>query len=224
MKPVLTLLLSALALGPLARAQSGEATVELRVLAFPRVEEERPIEILAGESTLEISPPSNRLSEPVKAPAQATWNVGHQAIDDQGQSRFESLGKGRAGKSPRQILILLRKGPKNEDGFRVLAFDDGPGHFKERQVFFLNLAHEPIAGDVGDVKFALKPAQHTVITPKANQGENLCHASLLRQDGEKWRPFMTSNWPLRDGTRGLILVYNDPATSKIRMHTIRDVP
>ncbi len=216
MKTLILFLLSTL----LSFAQ--ENNVSLRLMAFPRSADDSPVQLNLGERTIDVQLAANCLSDPYTVPAMEAWDFGQRTTDGEGKSTFESWGRGKARSAKRQIVILLRKGPKNADGFRVLTLNDGPKHFDERQLLFYNLSLEDIAGEVGGVKFALKPAQHKVITPKADQGKDLCHASLLLMKNDKWRPFMESNWPLKKDTRGLIFLYTDPATSKVRLHTIRD--
>ena len=201
---------------------SQDDTVSLRILAFPRIADDSPVELLVGDRTIPIKLASNRLSDPYKVAAQSAWNFGIKDTGDDGKPSFKSYGSGTAKDTQQQIVVLLRRGLKNSDGFRVLSYADGPRHFKERQIMFLNLALENVAGEVGGEKFALKPAQNTVISPKADQGKDLCHAKLLLERKGKWRPFMESNWPLKPDTRGLIFLYTDPKSSKVRLHTIRD--
>lgn len=204
-----------------APAQQAQQT-DLRLLAFPRVKDAGPIELQVGDSVVEVDPPSNRLSDPVSVPSQATWRFGRRIQGADGERGFETWGEAKSTGTGRQILILLRKGKRNEDGFHVVSLKDGPKHFGDGEIYFLNLARQEIAGEVGGVKFGLKPADEVVIKPKADKGPELCHASLYIRPREKWRPFFSSNWPLRERTRGLVFLYNGAGKGRVRMHTIRD--
>ncbi|BCX49452.1 hypothetical protein HAHE_33600 [Haloferula helveola] len=215
MKTLIALLL----LTAFVSAQEGK--VSLRFITFPRVKDAGPIELLTGKSVVQLTPPSNRLSDPVEVAAQDRWRFGKSTEED-GKPAFDDWGTCNAGNARNQIVMLLRKGPANEDGFHVVCLDDGPKHFKQRQMFFMNLSRQPIAGEVGSVKFALKPGDQTIISPKPDKGEELCHATLLLERKKGWHPFLSSNWPLTKQTRGLIFIYNDPRTAKLRLHTIRD--
>ena len=45
---------------------------------------------------------------------------------------------------------------------------------------------------------------------------------ILLNRNERWIPFVATNWPLRDDARGLVFIYQDPASGKIQLHAIRD--
>lgn len=217
------LLLFALLLVLPARGQDA-APVNIRLLAFPRSPDPGPVELQLGGTTLKVELAANHLSDPYQVPAQASWKFGRTTGGTGDQRKFEVLGSGKSAGTAAQLVILFRKGPKNSDGFRVVSFADGPAVFGDRQLFFLNLSKRPVAGEIGTVKFALKPARHIVISPQPDAGNALCHASLLLMDDGDWRPFMTSNWPLKKNSRGLIFIYSDPGSTGIRLHTIRDFP
>ncbi len=204
------------------RLSGQEGTVDLRVIVFPRAQDDQKISLVVGKKLVEIEVAANRLTGPYKVERQANWTFGHPAVDEAGKPAFKTLGSTAALAAPAQILILFRKGRTNDDGFKVVAYSGGPREFGGRQFLLLNLTRDRVGGDIGQVKFALKPAGHTVISPKSDAGENLCHATILLNRNERWTPFVSTNWPLRDDARGLVFIYQDPATGKIQLHAIRD--
>ena len=63
-----------------------------------------------------------------------------------------------------------------------------------------------------------------MIRPKADLGKDLCHATLYYRLNNETKSFLDTNWPLQPDARGLIFIYNDPRSARIRLHTIRDFP
>lgn len=203
-------------------AQQSE-NVTLRFVSFPRLAKPQPIELLIGEGkTLEIEIPSNQLSAPYSVKRLATWAVGKIGEGTDGTPKFKVYGKARALSSSQQLLLLVRKGATNADGFTIIPFDNRATQFGSRKFLFLNATKIDIAGEVGAKKFALKPGRHTIIRPTADQGKDLCHAIFYYRKEKAWKSFFSSNWPLRDKARGLIFFYNDPRTSRLKLHSIRD--
>jgi len=212
--PLLILGLSAAALG-----QGGAVTVKL--LSFPRIAEPEKVELIIGEKkTIEVEIPSNRFSDPYKVPKCASWTLGK--TDPAAENGFKVYGTGRSLGAPHQLLLLLRKGPNNEDGFRVIPFNTTKAGFGGRQFLIINMARQDVAGQVGKQRFIIKPGKHTVISPKADQGKDLCHAMLMIPKEEEWKTFFSSNWPLRDDARGFIMIYNIPGSTRVKLHSIRD--
>lgn len=199
-----------------------EGSVTLRIMAFPRSDEAGPLQLKAGKRVIDLNVYSSSLTEPIQVPAARQWKFGQETTGTDGNPTFDVWGTGKAGTAKSQIIMLIRKGPKNSDGLRVLSFDDGPGKFGERQYLILNLSTAPIAGEIGGVKFGAKPAQPMVITPKPDQGDDLCHAQFFYRRNDEWQSFFSSNWPLADKTRALVIIYSGKG-NKLRLHTIEDL-
>lgn len=196
--------------------------VKLRIVVFPRSSDDAPLELIAGEKVIPIEVASNRLTGPYEVPRQAKWVFGNRTTDEEGKPSFNVLGSGKSIQDPNQIIALFRKGPNNDDGFNVIAYPGGKRNFGGRQFLVLNLTNQTIGGELGTKKFGLKKGAHTVVSPKSIPGKDLCHASILLKEADRWRPLVTTNWPLRDDARGLIIIYSDPKRKKIRLHSIRD--
>lgn len=204
-------------------AQQKGARVTLQFVSFPRITNPETIELLLPEGkTLSISIPSNELSPPYKVPASAHWAVGNMEEGKDGKPKFKVYGKIKALSAPKQLLLLVRKGPTNADGFNILAFDNRSNKFGGGTFLFLNASHFDIAGEVGGKKFTLKPGAHNIIAPKPDAGKQLCHTTLYYRSGKETKPFFDSNWPLRKDARGLIFFYTDPKSQRLKFHTIRD--
>lgn len=202
-------------------AQQGKVTLEF--LSFPKTAKVPEAELQVGEAkSVPVKLPSHTLSKPVEVPALAAWKLGASGLDAEGKFRFETYGQARALKARNQLVIVLRKGRENKDGFSMLALDGGTKAFGEKKFLIMNLARQEIAGEVGGRKFRLQPGKHIILQPKADRGPKLCHASLLYQRNDKWRSFFSTNWPLLEEQRGLVFVYQQPGRKTMQLHTVVD--
>lgn len=206
-----------------AHAQNNDEEVRVRFLSFPIGAE--PVETMlkgAGGQVIEIEAPSNEFSAPVKMIASSAWAVGETVTDDAGVISFKEYGRTLAPASPDQMLLLIRKGDKNEDGFDVVALDGRVRGFGGGKFLFMNAAKIDIAGVAGGEKFMVRPGNHTIIEPKAEEGRRTFHAEFFFRKDNEPRPFFSSKWPVSQAARALIFFYHDPESRHIRMHTIRD--
>lgn len=195
--------------------------VSLRFLTFPKIAEPLDIELrLADGKTLAISAPSNELSEPVAVGALGEWSVGKTIETPDGKPGFKEYGRAKAVASPQQLLLLLRKGSSPSDGLNLVAIDGRLDAFGGGKFLFLNASTVEIAGEVGNRKFLVKPGQHHIIKPAADQG--LVSAAFYFRKDEDARAFFSSRWPTGDHTRGMVFFYHDPESKHIRIHSIRD--
>lgn len=217
------LLLTVLVFSRLPCAAQEGASVTLQFLSFPRAMDPEPVELVVGEGkTIEVEIPSNELSQSHKVPRMATWAVGETVDGPDGKPVFNTFGKARALASPKQLILLVRKGKDYADGFELIPVDNQIARFGGGKFLFMNAAKVDIAGKIGEDKFALKPGRHVIVKPKMKAGERTLHASLYyRKDGEP-KPFFSSRWPVGDYARALVFFYHDPDTERLRLHTIRD--
>lgn len=228
MNPLLRLCLLPFALFfttvPGARAQQG-GEVTLQFVSFPKTEEVGPVELLLGEGKTEsVEIPFTSLGEPIKVPRLATWAVGKTMPGGNGvPPRFQVYGKATSLASPKQLLLLVRKGPKNGDGFEVLPIDNDVGNFGGGKCLFMNVARVDIAGEVGGQKFGLKPGAHTIINPKPEPNGRMFHATFYFRHNDGPKPFFTSKWPANPKARSLVFFFHDPVSKQLSMHSIRDV-
>jgi hypothetical protein len=203
------------------------AKVSLRFLSFPKAIDPVKVELHISEGkTIEIEAPSNEFSPAVDVVSAGVWSVGETLEGPDGKPVFKEYGRTKAAASPQQMLLLVRKGKENADGFELVALDGRMDGFGGGKFLFMNAAKVDIAGVVGSEKFAVKPGKHSIIKPKAdgNDDKKLVHATLyFRTDGQP-KPFFSSTWPLSDAARCLIFFYHDPDTNRLRLHSIRDFP
>lgn len=224
-QPFRTFLLTAgllLSLLPPCLAQDAKM-VRLRFLSFPKSRESVTVELrLSAEKTVAIVAASNEFSEPMLVASTGVWAVGETVKDPAGKPVFREYGRTQAPASPEQVLILVRKGDANSDGFDLLALDVRVNAFGGGKFLFMNAAKVDIAGVVGEEKFIIKTGKHVVIQPKPDASKRLAQAMFYFRKDDEARPFFSSRWPVNDRCRNLIFFYHDPYTRCIRMHTIRD--
>jgi hypothetical protein len=151
-----------------AAAQEKMASVQF--VAFPLSVDPQPVELLVGEgATMEVELPSNSLSQSYKVPAMGNWILGKTVEGPDGTPKFDIYGQTRASASEKQVVLVIRKGKDNADGFELVTFDSGSKGFGGGKYLFLNGAKVDIAGDAGGTKFALKPRKHTLISPNPSE-------------------------------------------------------
>ena len=208
-----------------ANAQEGKFTT-LKFLSFPAIDTPTPIELLVGEGkTLKVEIPTNELSAARKVALQANWVFGETVIGKDNKPTFNVLGQAPALASEDQLILLIRKGKSDADGFSVIPINSVKTEFAAGKFLFVNSSTVDIAGILGTEKFLLKPGMHTVIQPKGDPADKtLCQIQIFFRKDDQPTPFFSSTWPLSDDARGLIFIYHDSATNHLRLHSIRDFP
>ena len=202
-----------------------EQGVALKFVSFPKTSDEEPLELLLSDSrTVAIKAPSNEVSKTHMVRAQRSWVIGKRVTDEDGNPNFKIYGKTQALASPKQLLVLIRKGPNNSDGFDIIALDGQKAKFNNGKFLFMNTANVGIAAVIGEQKIALQPGKHQVIKPEPNAGarKNLCHVSFAYRRNEDWKVFSSTMWPINKNARALVFFYQDNKTKRLRLHTIRD--
>ena len=216
-------LAASLAVGLLPCAAQNTGKVSVRFLSFPKAVEPVKVELrLAEGKTLPIEAPSNEFSQAASVVPTGVWAVGETVEGPEGKPVFKEYGRTDAPSSPQQMLLLVRKGDENSDGFDLIALDGRVNAFGGGKFLFMNAAKVDVAGVVGEEKFVVKPGQHTIIKPKPEPGGGLAHAMFYFRKNDEPRAFFSSRWPIGDQARGMVFFYHDPASKHIRMHTIRD--
>lgn len=204
-----------------ALGQDGK--VVLQFVTFPKTLEPVTMELLGGKGkTTVVEIPSNELSVPYRVNARESWALGETVEGKDGKPKFAAHGRAKSLGAPKQLILVIRKGKDPAQGVKLVPFDNRAGKFGGGSFLFVNAASVPIAGQVGNKKLTLAPGKTAVIKPQPDRGKNLCQATLYYRANKQARPFLDTAWPLDPGARGLIFVYNDPGTARIRLHTIRD--
>jgi hypothetical protein len=200
---------------------AGDETVSVEALCFPRPADGATLELLVGgEKVIGIPLQSHEFTLPVQLPRLAEWRFGESGTDAQGGFTFTPRGAVTPLPAKRQLLIFIRKGAKDEDGFEVIALN--PAKIEGRHYVLLNLTHGPVAGVVGGEKVRLPPGRRAIVAPAADRGEDLCFAGLQYRRDDKWRPFFSSNWRLRPNARVLVIIHQAAGWGAPRLHTVVD--
>lgn len=219
-------LVTACLLPALPRAAAQEASVTLRFLSFPVIGEPVPVELaIGGGRTLKVEIPGNELSPPYKVRKQAAWVFGETVQGKDDKPAFTVFGQAPALASDDQLILLMRKGKTNADGFNVIPVNGVKTAFGAGRFLFVNTAKVDIAGVIGSEKFVIKPGKHAMVHPRGDAGNKAVgHVELYFNMDNKARPFFTSTWPLGDAARSLVFFFHDPESNRLRLHTIRDFP
>lgn len=203
-----------------------EKQVSLQFVCFPISNDPQPVSLLVGEGkAISVELPSNVLSPVYKVPALGSWVLGKAAEDAEGAFVFDSYGQTPSTGSDNQMILVIRKGEADKDGFELVSFDSGAKGFGGGKYIFLNGAKVDIAGDAGGTKFALKPRKHTLVAPKPSEtkGERkYLYITLYFRKGEEATPFYESTWRFSEKARTLVFFHHDPHSGQLRTHTIRD--
>ena len=225
-RPALVALVTACLLPVFSRAAAQEASVTLRFLSFPVIQEPTPVELVLGEGkTMEVEIPANELSPPYKVRKLSSWVFGETVQGEDAKPAFKVFGQAPALASDDQLILLMRKGAGNADGFQVIPVNGVQTAFGRGKYLFVNAAKVDIAGVIGSEKFMLKPGKHAMVDPKGEAGNSKRgQVELYFNMDNQARPFFTSMWPLGDGARSLVFFYHDPESDRLRLHTIRDFP
>ena len=204
-----------------ARAQD---KVSIQFLAFPKQLKPAPVELLIGEGkTIKIETPGNELSMVYKVPRLSSIVVGKTTQNAEGDPIFEVYGKAPFISAFKQIVLLMRKGKKNSDGFEVIPINGDLANFTGGSYFFINVSKLNIAGVIGDKKFALKPGKRQLLQPKADLKGGICQVTLAYQREDKWKKFYDTRWPANKKYRSLIFFHQDPTNGRLGIAPIMDI-
>ncbi len=197
--------------------------VILQFLSFPMAGETKPIELLLGEGKSEkVNIPTTEISPSYKVKRQAVWAVGETVTGEDGKSTFAVYGKAPALATAKQLILLVRKGKTDAEGFEVIPIANDVANFGASKFLFMNASKVDIAGEAGGEKFAIKPGAHIIVKPKPGDNGRTFHAMFYFRREDEARPFFSSKWPISEVSRGLIFFYHDPASNRLRLHSIRD--
>jgi hypothetical protein len=205
------------------RGQTESAQANLRLLALPPRIQHPPLFLLQNKNTpIPLEVVANRLTGPYKATVQKRWRFSLSAKPAAEGEKEKLAASCAALNSAAEQLVVLVKKSGNDGSYGAFSVDIGTS-FKERQFLIVNLTPKEIAGEVGGKRVAFPPGKPVFVTPKDNISEDLCHAMFLTREGEKpWKPFFSTNWPLKDKIRGLVFFYQDLGGRKILLHTVSD--
>ncbi len=201
--------------------------VKLQFVAFPKIANPEPIELVtAQDETMLVKLPSNNLSPTYEVPPLKKWILGKSVIDEEtNQPSFEVYGETPSVSSLEQIVLVIREGTKDSDGFKLVPFASNDSGFSGGKYLFFNGTKVNIAAIVGDQKFVLKPNNHTLVAPGPSTIVNdrkYLYTYLYVYGNNRPKPFYASTWRFSEKARSLVFFYNDPHTDQVRTHSIRN--
>lgn len=209
----------------LASGQEDGKKMTLQFIAFPKISNPEPVELMIKEEiTLPVSTPGHELTKPYKVPALDVINIGKTVVGDDGEAVFQKYGSAKS-VSSNQIILLLRKGSKNSDGFTLIPIDASSAGFGGASFLFINVSKLALGGVIGDTKIALKPGERKLIKPKPNHAQDICQVTLFYQTkvADKWKKFYDTRWPADKKVRSLIFFYQNPKTGRLGLAPIMDI-
>lgn len=209
-------------------AQQKQQQVTLQFVTFPKWTTREPIQMFVGEGeTLEFTAPSNSFSKPYQVPKLSSWVFGKAITNEKGEPAFETYGQGKSLDSKNQLILLIRLGKEVKDGIKVIAIDGQLNQFGGGEFFFYNASTFDIGGLMGKSKFQLKPAEHKIITPTAQdievkEGNSFIQTMCFYRKEEMTNPFFNSTWHVNPKARSMVFFYQDNDKKRLKMHTIQD--
>lgn len=219
-RPALIVTLLALTAASAIGQQAG--TVQLRLITLPPKTEHPALKLLqeTGE-VLPVETAASRLTGPYKVPKQEFWTFVTATPPAANEPAPAHLAKIRALTSANQLVVLMKE-PNPSGKYGGFALNTAKDAFAERQFLVINLSPVALAAEIGGKRVALPTGKSVVVKPAADQGPDLCHATIFSRTGEQWQPFFSTNWPLRDKVRGFVFLYQEPTTGKILLHAVTD--
>jgi hypothetical protein len=220
----LLLLIAGYFLSSLPSTAQEEGKVALQFLAFPKQLRPQPVELVVGENkTIEIQTPGNELSPTYEMPRTGTIEVGKTVENEAGEKVFQLYGRSKMISASNQIVLLLRKGEKNSDGFVILPIDGELSEFNGGSYIFINASKINIAGKIGDKRFSLGPGKREMVQPNASHPGGACQVTLAYQREDKWKVFKDTRWTANKRYRSLIFFHQDPVSQRLSVSPIIDM-
>lgn len=203
---------------------TAQEKMSLKFLAFPKMRGSEPVELVVGENkTIEVATPGHELSPEYKVAAQDTIVVGKTIVNEEGEPEFQVYGRAKSNGSSNQIILLMRKGRENSDGFDVVPINGNLDDFKGGNYIFINASKLNVGGVMGETKFALKPGQQRMLKPKPDHENNVCQVTLSYEREDGWKKFKDTRWPTNERYRSLIFFHQDPRNGRIGVSPIVDM-
>lgn len=198
--------------------------LSVQFLALPKQAKPEPVELLVGEGkTIEVETPGNELSPTYKIPRLSSVVVGKTEQNENGEPFFEVYGKAQSITASKQIILLIRKGKLNSDGFVVLPLNGELENFSGGSYLFINASKLNVAGIIGDKRFELKSGQRKLLKPAATHVGGGCQVTLAYQKQDKWKVFKDTRWTTTKRYRSLIFFHQHPVSDHLAVSPIIDI-
>lgn len=203
---------------------SAQDKITVQFLAIPKQVRPEPVELLIGEGqTIEVQTPGNELSQEYQVPALESIVVGKTIINDDGESSFQVYGRAKSLNTSRQIVLLMRKGKDNEDGFVVLPINGDLGNFKGGTYFFVNASPLNIAVKIGDKALELEPGRRELIQPAATHDGGGCQVTFAYKREQDWKIFRDTRWTVHERYRSLVFFHQDAESGKLMVSPVVEI-
>jgi hypothetical protein len=224
MNRLLILLVSTIIFSTLSSAQ--EKKVELQFVSFPITTDPKPIELLVGnENIMTVEIPTNRISPTYQVNPISEWILGKSNKNKEGKLTFETYGKTPSLNSEKQLILVMRKGDNDTDGFELIAINNDSSNFGGGKYLFFNASKIDISGEIGESKFSIKPFTYAFIKPTPSEPKddrkNLYVVTRFLKDPQS-NPFYSSTWRYNERARTLVFFYDESFNERLKIHTIRD--
>ena len=198
-------------------------TVTVQFISLPKIADAEPIELLVAEDKyITIDAPCQDISKPYRVDKCKQWKVGKYKDADDGTLKFIEYGSVKALDTRHQLVILIRKGETNAEGFEVIVTGCGIAKFGGGSFLLVNGSDNDVAAKLGDEECTISPGKQSIVKPEIKNGTHTCHAMFSYRKNDKMKPFFSSKWQVNSHARGLICFYTDSKTGSLKMHTIRD--
>lgn len=198
-------------------------TVTLQFVSLPKNVNAGSIELLTEEGkSITIDAPYQDISKPYQVDQRKQWTVGKFENAADGTRKFTEYGSVKALDTRHQLVILIRKGATNADGFKVVVVANGLSQFGGGAFLLVNGSDKEIEAKLGAKKSTIAPDEHSISKPETDKGKRNCHVRFSFRNGEKMKPFFSTNWPVNQNARGLVCFYTDSKAKHLKMHMIRD--
>ena len=203
--------------------------VELQFVTFPKRTGDSQIHLYINEKeAIKVELPTNSLSVKYKVPAQSIWRLGKQGSVSNEEVEFDTYGSVRSTGHKNQLILAIRKGRRDKDGFFLKALSVGANGFDENLYMIYNATSLGLGGILGGQKFSIRPRSISMMTPKADEvdskGRKIAHARFFYslEKEKKAKPFYTGSWRLSDIAKTMVFFYHEEGSKRLRVHTIRD--
>jgi hypothetical protein len=198
--------------------------VEMRFLSFPPQNESEPLELVVGKSeTIEVDTPSHELSSTYRVTRLNTVTVGKTITDSEGKVIFQSYGQAKSIADKDQIILLLRKGKENSDGFVVIPISANMENFTGASFLFINTSNLVVKGTIGNQELDLSPGKMKILKPKPNFNDGICQVTLAYMHENKEKRFFDTRWPANKNVRSMVIFFQNPQTGRIGLAPITDI-
>lgn len=225
LRPALLLAASTICTLLPCHAQQG-ANAKVRFVSFPEIDDPKPVELLlADKKTVLVDLPSNSISSVYAIKKPVNWTLGKSVIDANGKPSFQVYGTVTALAAAEQIILVVRNGKTDADGFKLIPFVADPNDFGHGKYMFLNASNVDIACVLGDAKLAIKPLDYKIVEPKPSEvknGRELLYVYLYFRKNNELKLFYSSTWLYSNKARNMVFLYQDKDNMSLKMHIVPD--